>query len=107
MSTSVRKRGIVVGALVSLLSVTVLYAAQKTSALGPDPQPSKHRISGPYTHANLSVFLIHGEDQLKNKRFLTLSEALAQKKIVVHETRQVNELAIENLSADEEVFIQA
>jgi hypothetical protein len=102
-----QRKGVVAGALVGLLSVTVLYGAQKTSAVGPDPQSPKHRLSGPYTHGNLSIFLVHGDDQLKNKRFLTLSEALAQKKIVVHETRQVSQLAIENLSADEEVFIQA
>src|SRR5258708_4910382 len=65
------------------------------------------KLSGPYTHDNLSIFLIHGEDQLKDKVFLTLQEALAQKKVVVHETKNVNELAIENVSASEEVFVQA
>ena len=37
--------------------------------------------------------------------YLTLEQALNQKKVVVHETSQVNELAVENTSADA-VFIQ-
>src|SRR5207302_1849548 len=64
------------------------------------------RLSGPYTHGNLTVFLIHGEDQMKGRKLLTLDEALEQKKVVVHETKDVNLLAIENVST-EEVFIQA
>jgi hypothetical protein len=67
----------------------------------------KYKLSGPYTHSNLAVFLIHGEDELKNKNFLTLQEAIQQKKVIVHETQQVNELSIENVSANEEVFVQA
>jgi hypothetical protein len=66
-----------------------------------------YRLSGPYTHDNLTLFLIHGEDQLKNKNVLTLDEALEQKKVVVHETGQVNALAIENVSPTDEIFIQA
>jgi hypothetical protein len=66
-----------------------------------------YKLSGPYSHDNLTIFLIHGEDQLKNKTFLTLQEALQQKKVIVHETAQVNELAIENISVTEEIFVQA
>src|SRR5215472_5168028 len=55
-----------------------------------------YRLSGPYTHDNLTIFLIHGADQLKGKNILTLDEALEQKKVIVHETKQVNELAVEN-----------
>jgi hypothetical protein len=73
----------------------------------PDVQFGAYRLSGPYTHANLTIFLIHGPDQLKDKVFLTLQEALDQKKAVVHETKNVSELAIENLSPTEEIFIQA
>jgi hypothetical protein len=69
-------------------------------------QPGDFRLSGPYTHGNLTVYLIHGEDKLKDKNLLTLDEALEQKKIVIHETQRVNELAIENVS-DEEVFVQS
>src|SRR4029079_2635639 len=66
---------------------------------------SNYRLSGPYTHKNLTVFLIHGKDQT-TKTFLTLQEALAQKKVRVYETKDVNELAIRNLS-NEDIYVQA
>lgn len=66
---------------------------------------SNYRLSGPYTHKNLTVFLIHGKDQT-NKTFLTLQEALAQKKVAVYETKDVNELAIRNLS-NQDIYVQA
>jgi hypothetical protein len=65
------------------------------------------RISGPYTHENLSIYFIHGEDRLKGRDLLTLAEALEQKKARILETSNVNELTVENLSKDEEVFVQA
>jgi hypothetical protein len=68
---------------------------------------SDYKISGPYTHNNLAVFLIHGRDKLAGKTFLTLQEALKQRKVVVYETKNVNELAIENLSSHEEVYVQS
>ena len=67
---------------------------------------ARHIIVGPYTHKNLSVFLVHGEDRLKGQQFLTLGEALEQKKILVHETGNVNELSIENIS-QEPVYVQS
>jgi hypothetical protein len=65
------------------------------------------KLSGPYSHGNLTIFLIHGEDQFDGKKLLTLEEALDQKTVVVHETGTVSELTVENLSKDEEVFIQS
>lgn len=69
------------------------------------PPKSNYRLSGPYTHKNLTVFLIHGKDQT-SKTFLTLQEALAQKKVKVYETKDVNELAIRNLS-NQDVYVQS
>lgn len=63
------------------------------------------QVSGPYNHGNLTVFLVHGTDQLQGKSFLTLDEALEQKKFIVHETQSVNQLEMENVSASEEVLI--
>ncbi|MHC4444673.1 MAG: ARPP-1 family domain-containing protein [Planctomycetota bacterium] len=63
-------------------------------------------ISGPYTHQNLSLYLVHGEDKIKVGNILTLKEALQQKKVRVHETGDVNKLAVENLS-EYEIYIQA
>jgi hypothetical protein len=63
-------------------------------------------LSGPYTHKNLAIFLVHGKNLTKGKSFLTLQEALAQKKVVVYETKSVNELSIENFS-NEDVYVQS
>ncbi len=65
-----------------------------------------YTISQPYACDNITIFLIHGEEKLPEARFLTLQEALEQEKLIVHETQEVNELAIENLSM-EEVYLQA
>lgn len=65
----------------------------------------EYKVTGPYTHKNLSVFLIHGDDEIDGK-ILTLEEAIKAKKVVVHETGTVSELAIENVSNDQ-VFVQA
>src|SRR5260370_20103810 len=64
------------------------------------------KISGPYTHENLSIFLIHSARNAAGRKFLTLQEAMDQKKVVVYETGNVNELAVENLSG-ESVYIQS
>jgi hypothetical protein len=63
-------------------------------------------ITGPYTHDNLSIYLIHGAPTAGRERLLTLEEAMEQKKVVVYETSSVNELAIENLSGVT-IYIQA
>ncbi len=73
----------------------------------PTATTDDYKISGPYTHNNLAVFLIHGKDKLAGKTFLTLQEALKQRKVIVYETKNVNELAIENLSRYEEVYVQS
>jgi hypothetical protein len=94
--------------LIATLALTI--AAEPPRKDAPDKEGGKpavsYRFSGPYTHGNLTLFLIHGDDQIKGKDILTLDEALRQKKVVVHETKNVNQLAIENVSADE-VFVQA
>jgi hypothetical protein len=65
-----------------------------------------YRLTGPYTHKNLSIFLVHGRSSMKGKTFLTLQEALVQKKVVVYETKSVNELSIQNFG-DEDVYVQS
>jgi hypothetical protein len=102
-----------VGGFLAILLLTAVQAddAVKTRAIaepakGPAATP-EITLSGPYTHENLTIFLIHGKDALPGKKFLTLQEALEQKKLVVHETKNVNQLAVENVSDDAEVFIQA
>jgi ARG and Rhodanese-Phosphatase-superfamily-associated Protein domain len=67
---------------------------------------SNYTLSGPYTHKNLTIFLVHGQDLISSENFLTLQEALAQKKVIVYETRDVNELTIKNLS-NQDIYVQS
>lgn len=74
---------------------------------GPIVQVGDYRLSGPYTHRNLTVFLIHATDEQPEAQYLTLQEAVEQHKAIVHETGQVNELTVENLSSADEIYIQS
>ncbi len=56
---------------------------------------AEYSISGPHTHGNLTVFLIHGAETMKNTNILTLQEAIEQNVAVVHETGMGN-LFIDN-----------
>lgn len=101
---------IAVGSISAYVSLSI---AADPPADPPKPAPNANPVlangctlSGPYTHDNLTVFLVHGPDRLAGKKYLTLQEALEQKKVVVHETGNVNELAVEN-NSDVDVFIQA
>ena len=67
---------------------------------------ANYTITGPYSHKNLTIFLLHGEDQKVGKPPLTLQEAMGEKKVIVHETGDVNNLSIENVS-NEEVYVQS
>lgn len=76
----------------------------------PGAAPAKvgdYTLTGPYTHENLTIFLIRGKDRLKDKNYLTLQEGMDRKIVVVHETGNVNELSIENVSPDQEVYVQS
>ncbi|HWT02072.1 MAG TPA: DUF6569 family protein [Pyrinomonadaceae bacterium] len=93
----------VVGIPLAMFATAKLLPAQKTQKT----ESADYKISGPYTHENLTIFLVHGVDTLPGKKFLTLQEALASKVVIVHETKDVNELAIENVSKDQEVYVQS
>ena len=102
-----------VASLVMLVGISLLMLVNSrvraNVSLTPkdETQAGSYKISGPYTHENLSICLIHGKDTLSGKKFLTLQEAMESKVIIVHETKEVNELAIENVSEDEEVYVQS
>ncbi|MEO8351421.1 MAG: DUF6569 family protein [Chthoniobacteraceae bacterium] len=64
-------------------------------------------VVGPYTHENLSIFLLAGADTLDGNRFIPLDEALEQKCVTVHETGNVGQLEVENLSELFDLYIQA
>ena len=95
-------------ALLGVVAFVIVSKGQQTmpGTHSRETQPTNYRISGPYSHKNLTVFLVHGKDLLKGHSFLTLQEALAQKKVIVYETKDVNELAIKNLS-NEDVYVQS
>ena len=54
-------------------------------------------ISGPYTHENLTFFLLHGPDELDGSHYVPLREAMDEKHVIVYETGNVGELEAENL----------
>jgi hypothetical protein len=74
-------------------------------AQGVFAQLSDFNITGPVRHKNLSVFFIHGKSRSVTGAILTLKEAIEQRKIIIHETGEVNELKVENIS-DGYIFIQ-
>jgi hypothetical protein len=103
MSSSTR---IHLAAALGLTLTAGLALAVAPPAAKPE-QPPRYKVTGPFTHENLTIFFLHGEDQIKGSKILTLDEALKEKKIIVHETKNVSQLAVENGSATESVFIQA
>ena len=70
-------------------------------------QSGNYTVSAPYTYKNLSIFLIHGKDESKKGNIMTLQEAMEKTLFRVYETGEVNELEVENLSKEFDVFIQS
>lgn len=87
----------VFGAVAVFLICTAIIAAQSPS----------YRISAPYTHKNLTIYLIHGKDETSRTNVLTLQEAMERHLLRVYETSDVNELSVENISKTFDVFIQS
>ena len=93
------------GLLLAKLSIPQIRP--KTPSQGSNLPVSNYSLSGPFSYENLTIFLIHGTDQPNSKLFVPLQEAMERKLVVVHETSDVNEIAIENMSKTDEVFVQA
>jgi hypothetical protein len=100
-------------ALSSLIAVGCQKGTGTMSRAGDPPEApnavatdGKLSVSGPYDSGNLTVWLVEGPDTSAGRTYTTLSEALEQKKVIVHETGNVNTLAIENVS-DDVVFVPA
>ena len=85
------------------LTVVVCVLLTVVSSFG----QTAYRISEPFTHKNLTIFLIHGADASSSKDLITLEEALKMKIFKVYETEDVNELMVENISSKYDVFIQS
>jgi len=63
------------------------------------------KVTGPYTHGNLAIFLIHGNDTLQDQEILTLQEGLEQNVVTVRDPNTSHLLTIENRSKTA-LFIQ-
>ena len=96
--------------VVMAVGLGMLVSAQVRNGAGTgrggELKAADYQMSGPYTHANLTVFLIYGPNTIVARNFLTLQEALDQKKVIVFETKSVNELSIQNLS-NEDIYVQS
>src|SRR5688500_946475 len=95
----------IAAALVVLLSALITPALANEKELVEKELDAfgEYRISRPYTHQNLSIFLVHGPERLPGRNYITLQEAIAQGKVIVHDGKQV---AVENLS-DEDMIVQS
>lgn len=80
-------------------------ANQQPPTAAPAEAKSEFVVSGPYTHDNLSVFLLHGPDSARERPVLGLDEALAKRMAIVHETGNVGELAVENTSQEADLLL--
>jgi hypothetical protein len=92
------------------IALALGFPAARAGKKAPPQKPSttragRYRLSGPYRHKNLTLFLIHGKDWFKGRQFLSLEEGLRRKKVTVYETGEVNELAMKNLAADADIFV--
>jgi len=101
------RRGLL-SACVAVLGIVVLAVVLGigSSAIAADDPNSAVTFSGPYTHKNLTIYLVHAPDRIQIKDFLTLQEALDKQKAVLAETSNVNELTIEN-QADVPIYIHS
>jgi hypothetical protein len=84
------------------VTVALLTALSAASPLGATDQT---RISGPFVHHNLAIYLVHGTGS-GGPVPLTLEEALLGETVKVRETGEVNALEIENVGG-EPVFVQS
>lgn len=84
-----------------------LLAAGSAVAVTPAVPESPWRLSGGFAHDNLEIFLIHRVAETRGPAPLTLAEAMSRGLVRVHETGDVNRLAVENLSRDRAIYIES
>lgn len=106
MSTSVEKLS--TSRILSFLAVycTLATLASSLKAQVNGSQADEYQYSAPYTHKNLSIFLISAKEHRSDISYRSLKEAMDDNKLTVYETGTVGELAIKN-GAKEAVFIQS
>jgi hypothetical protein len=94
------------------LAAALAAAIPFLAAVSPPPSKAADslRVDGPYTHQNLSIYVVSGASQ-DARRFVTLAEGLKNKTVRLREkgggaSASVNELEIENAS-DRWLYLQA
>jgi hypothetical protein len=87
--------------------ILAIFATAVVLAGASAAQSADYRISQPYSYKNLTIFLLHGKDQKTKGNTMTLQEAMERRLFRVYETSEVNELEVENLSKEFDVFIQS
>ena len=95
-----------IAALAAVAAGIALPAAGVGELWAADLRAADYRLSGPHTHGNLTLYMVHGKPGDTGKPPLTLQEALQKGVVRVRETGRVNQLEIENLG-DQDVFVQA
>ncbi len=90
------------------LSAIVLMAACSGNTPPPAASHGEMKLSGPFVHENLAVFLVEDPSVKSMGEFITLKEGLDSGVVKVSEKKeaQVSELLIEN-SSDKPCFVQA
>ena len=97
------RRFVFPGTAIAAAGLAALAAAATAPASAAD---NSYRLTGPYTHDALAIYLIHREAEDSGPVPLTLAEAMQQDVVKVLETGDVEELVVRN-PGDREVFIQA
>src|SRR5262245_27279517 len=92
--------------IVFCVALVAAMAARGQRKQSQTPPVVDYTVSGPYTHKNLTIFLLHGAGAPQGRTPLTLQEAMKRKLVVVRETGDVNRLTIQNRS-NHDVFVQA
>ena len=82
--------------------ITMGWPAPQTTVLAND----NYRLTGPYGHDNLAIYLIHRQGSDSEPVPLTLEEAMKQGVVKVIETGDVQELVVRNLG-ERDIFIQS
>jgi hypothetical protein len=103
-----KRRAYTTGLFLTVFCVALVIAMTARGQRNESQTPSvaDYTVSGPYTHKNLTIFLLHGAGQSQSQAPLTLQEAMKRKLVVVRETGDVNRLTIQNRS-NQDVFVQA
>src|SRR5262245_43970025 len=102
------KSSLLASGLLGLTIVGLWFVGGGTQPLPAAQADDSPRVGQPLTHENLSVYFLHGTDTMPpGTKVMSLPEALERDLAVVHETSDVNMLAVENKSEDCELFIQS